>query len=79
MIKVGDEVVFTGSRAQILPPRRFVVTEVTSINNSKDILISGIGPSGDQYCLKNSDYWKPTGRYFPEVEVLLEKLKEETK
>ena len=76
MIRIGDEVEFVPRNPEYWRQlcNRFVVTEITNVNGS--LLASGIGPDGEHYVLKHLDYWKPTGRHFPQVQELLNAMKE---
>lgn len=90
MIRVGDEVVYCGGDNDAMwklampddlyekrMTSKFVVTKL--LDDENGVYICGFGSDGSPYYGKDLRYWKPTGRYFPEVEELLEKLKEETK
>lgn len=78
MIRVGDEVVYCGGDYdviwELMIPTRFVVTKVFDDENK--VYICGFDSNGTVYGVKDVDYWKPTGRYFPEVEELLEKMRD---
>lgn len=57
-LRVGDEVQFESSE------KRFVITEISNG------LISGFAADGSQFCDKNAEKWKPTGRHFPIADLL---------
>lgn len=68
-IKVGDEVAFHHDDGR--PDTVVVVTYIGS-----DGYIDGMDGRGTQYAHKNPDRWTKTGRHFPEVADLLEKMRE---
>ena len=65
-IHVGDEVVRTDNNSKI-----GVVTRIVS-----DAMWL-IFPDGLQICANNLKYWKKTGRTFPQISEVLEKMKED--
>ena len=65
-IKVGDEVSFAGNV--------FVVTRINDPDTIPDT-ISGIGKNGETFGMKDKKKWHKTGRTFPEVTDLLEKMR----
>lgn len=67
-IKVGDEVAFHHDDGR--PDTVVVVTYIGS-----DGYIDGMDGRGTQYAHKNPDRWTKTGRTFPEVADLLEKMR----
>lgn len=66
-LKIGDEVVFYKSGN---PGIKMVITRV-----SKEGWIDGMDGKGFLYADKNPKHWKKTGRYFPEVVELIDKIK----
>lgn len=62
-IRVGDEVRYVNS------DRTFVVSAVDPSG-----MISGFNARGDMFCDKSPLCWMKTGRHFPEMAELLEKI-----
>ena len=68
-IKVGDEVAFHHDDGR--PDTVVVVTYI-----GEDGYIDGMDGKGTQYARKNPKRWTKTGRYFPEMADLLEKMRQ---
>ena len=68
-IHVGDEVAFHHDDGR--PDTVVVVTHI-----GEDGFVDGMDGKGTQYAHKNPKRWTKTGRYFPEVAQLIEKMKE---
>ena len=69
-IKVGDEVAFHHDDGR--PDTEVVVTYI-----GQDGFIDGMDGRGTQYAHKNPKKWTKTGRHFPEVATILEKMRGE--
>ncbi len=67
-IRVGDEVIWTEDNSEF-----GVVTRIESSENAMWI----VKPDGLQVCANKCSYWKKTGRHFPEIAEVLEKMKED--
>ena len=67
-IKVGDEVAFHHNDGR--PDTVVVVTYI-----GENGFIDGMDGKGTQYACKNPKRWTKTGRYFPEMADLLEKMR----
>ena len=65
-IKVGDEVAFYNDTN-----KAFFVTRID------DIAISGIDANGRTHVGMEFRFWKKTGRHFPQISEVLEKMKED--
>lgn len=63
-IQIGDEVEYYSGGSH------FVVCDY-SLGT-----IIGFNARGDMFCAKNPLRWRKTGRHFPELPALLEKMKE---
>ena len=64
---IGDEIIFHHNNR---PDTVVVITHIGS-----DGFVDGMDAKGTLYAHKNPDNWTKTGRYFPEVRVLLERIK----
>lgn len=69
-IKVGDEVAFHHDDGR--PDTVVVITYI-----GQDGFIDGMDGRGTQYAHKNPKKWTKTGRHFPEIATILEKMRGE--
>ena len=69
-IHVGDEVY-----CKYRPHVKFVVTKTDDMGHT-GYTLNGFSINGEQFCDKDASRWVKTGRHFPEIAEVLEKMKE---